>query len=297
MYLNDITRNLSSVLIINVIHIFLEPEKETEVPDTPRKVQLRRKVKVLQTNLWREKKKKVDMKNLKLKKAMTTIKAFLPCQTFSFIEWQVTKSKLKSKSAYRWKTEDKLLALSIFFHSRKAYQVLSKLFILPSKSTLLHELQKMNIKPGFSASVLEALKMKAKNMHPRDCNVVLAFDEMNIKEGLVYNPGSDIVEGFEDFGNIGQTRYIANHSIAFMVQGLASKWKQPIGYFLSSGPIKTTVLDSLVKECLDKLEETGLKVVALVCDQGSNNRSFLQNINRVSLHQPYLQYGERKIYL
>ena len=179
-------------------------------------------MKVLQTNLWREKKKKVDMKNLKLKKAMNTIKAFLPCQTFSFIESQVTKSKLKSKSAYRWKTEDKLLALSIFFHSRKAYQVLSKLFILPSKSTLLHELRKMNIKPGFSASVLQALKMKAKNMHPRDCNVVLAFDEMSIKEGLVYNPGSDIVEGFEDFGSIGQTRYIANHSIAFMVQGLAS---------------------------------------------------------------------------
>ena len=254
-------------------------------------------MKVLQTNLWREKKKKVDMKNLKLKKAMNTIKAFLPCQTFSFIESQVTKSKLKSKSAYRWKTEDKLLALSIFFHSRKAYQVLSKLFILPSKSTLLHELRKMNIKPGFSASVLEALKMKAKNMHPRDCNVVLAFDEMSIKEGLVYNPGSDIVEGFEDFGSIGQTRYIANHSIAFMVRGLASKWKQPIGYFLSSGPIKPTVLDSLVKECLDKLEETGLKVVALVCDQGSNNRSFLQNINRVSLHQPYLQYGERKIFV
>ena len=40
---------------------------------------------------------------------MNTIKAFLPCQTFSFIESQVTKSKLKSKSAYRWKTEDKLL--------------------------------------------------------------------------------------------------------------------------------------------------------------------------------------------
>ena len=148
---------------------------------------------------------------------MNTIKTFLPCQTFSFIESQDTKSKLKSKSAYRWKTEDKLLALSIFFHSRKAYQVLSKLFILPSKSTLLHELRKMNIKPGFSASVLEALKMKAKNTHPRDCNVVLAFDEMSIKEGLVYNPGSNNVEGFEDFGSIGQTRYIANHSTAFMV--------------------------------------------------------------------------------
>ena len=43
---------------------------------------------------------------------------------------------------------------------------------------------------------------------------------------------------------------------AFMVRGLALKWKQPIGYFLSSGPIKPAILDSLVKECLDKFENT-----------------------------------------
>ena len=96
---------------------------------------------------------------------------------------------------------------------------------------------------------------------------------------------------------VGNTLPITNHSIAFMVHGLALKWKQPIGYFLSSGPIKPAILDSLVKECLDKLENTGLKVVALVRDQGSNNGSVLQKINKVSLHQPYLQHGERKIFV
>ena len=55
---------------------------------------------------------------------------------------------------------------------------------------------------------------------------------MSIKEGLLYNVGRDIIEGFEDFGHIGQTRYIAIHAIVFMIRGLASKWKQPIGYFL-----------------------------------------------------------------
>ena len=57
---------------------------------------------------------------------------------------------------------------------------------------------------------------------------------MSIKEGLLYNVGRDVIEEFED---IGQTRYIANHTIAFMIRGLASKQIQPIGYFLSSGPI------------------------------------------------------------
>ena len=65
----------------------------------------------------------------------------------------------------------------------------------------------------------------------------------------MYNEGTDSVEGFEDFGDIGQTRYIANHAIAFMVRGLASKWKQPVRYFLSCGPIKATILRSLTKQC------------------------------------------------
>ena len=100
----------------------------------------------------------------------------------------------------------------------------------------------MHIKPGFSDSVLEALKVKVNGMDCRDKNVVLVFDEMSIEEGLLYNVGRDIIERFEDFGHIGQTRYIANHAIVFMIRGLASKWKQPIGYFLSSGPIRAKTL-------------------------------------------------------
>ena len=99
--------------------------------------------------------------------------------------------------------------------------------------TLLRDLQKMNIKPGFSESVIDGLTLKIRAMDPIDRNAALVFDEMSNKQGLVYNEGTDSVEGFEDFGDIGQTRYIANHAIAFMVRGLASKWKQPVGYCAS----------------------------------------------------------------
>ena len=143
---------------------------------------------------------------------------------------------------YRWKPKDKMIALLIFFHSRKVYKILSQLFILPSKSTLVRDVKKMNMQPGFSESMLEALKVKVNTMDPRDQNVAFVFDEMSIKHGLAYNTGKDIVEGFEDFGEMGQTRFIANHAITFMVRVLASKWKQPIGYFLSSGPIKAKIL-------------------------------------------------------
>ena len=41
-------------------------------------------------------------------------------------------------------------------------------------------------------------------MDCRDKNVVLIFDEMSSKGGLLYNVGRDVIEGFEDFGYIGQ---------------------------------------------------------------------------------------------
>ena len=135
----------------------------------------------------------------------------------SFIESQVVMSQ-RSKSAYRWKMKDKMLPLSIFFTAIK-HTVLSHLFVLPSMRTLQHDLQKMNIKPEFSESVFEALTV----MNERDCNVSLVFNEMSIKQALLYNEKCNTIEGFEDFGFIGKTKYIANHAIAFVVRGLAFK--------------------------------------------------------------------------
>ena len=34
----------------------------------------------------------------------------------------------------------------------------------------------------------------------------------------------------------------ANHAVVFMVRGLTFNWKQPVGYYLSSEPIKSEML-------------------------------------------------------
>ena len=46
-----------------------------------------------------------------------------------------------------------MLAMSVFFHSKKAYKILSRFFFLPSERTLQSDLQKMNMKPGFIDSL------------------------------------------------------------------------------------------------------------------------------------------------
>ena len=96
---------------------------------------LKRKVGRLTVQLHRERKTKTNIKDLRLKGAIAFIKQYLPSQIMEFIESQVQMSQ-RSKYAYRWKVKDKMLALSILSHSRKAYKILSCFFILPSIRTL-----------------------------------------------------------------------------------------------------------------------------------------------------------------
>ena len=120
---------------------------------------------------------------------------------------------------------------------------------------------------------------------------------MSLKCGLVYNPETDTVDGFENFGAIGKTKYVANHALAFMVRGLSSKWKQPVGYFLSSGTVSADTLQSLVQTCISKLTEIGLNIKVLICDQGSNNRSFLETKLKVSSLCPFFVHEDKKIHV
>ena len=129
-------------------------------------------------------------------------------------------------------------------------------------------------------------------MHPTDRNVALVFDEMSIKQSLVYNEGTDSVEGFADFGNLGQTRL---HCKSY--HSIYGKGKQPVGYFLSSGPIKAKILQLLTQQCIDKVNQTGLNVVALVCDQDSNNQSFIQNLEKVTIQKPFIEHGNKQLFV
>ena len=76
-------------------------------------------------------------------------------------------------------------------------------------------------------------------------------------------------------------------------KGLASKWKQSVEYFLNSGSIKAKILQSLTQHYIDKVDQTGLNVVALVCDQGSNNQSFIQNLEKVTIQKPFIEHGNK----
>ena len=147
---------------------------------------------------------------------MLQLKKYLPQDTVHFIERQIILQH-SAKTGQRYAISDKMLALSVFYQSWKVYRLLSKLFALPSKRTLQKYMQNTNIMPGFNDGVFDALKLKVENMDPKDRCVSLIFDEMALKSALVYNSGLDIIEGFEDLGELGSSQFVADHALAFMV--------------------------------------------------------------------------------
>ena len=237
-------------------------------------------------------------KNQKLANAnriVTELEQYLPKTTVDFIRAQVVRSQ-RIKTGVRWSLQDKMLALSIFYHSRKAYKIVAGIFPMPSKRTLQRALQKCDIVPGFSEQLFTALKVKVQSMSEQDKQCVLVFDEMSLKSGLTYNLQSDSIEGFENLGTLGTSKYIANHALVFMVRGLATRWKQPVGYFLTSGTVSPTTLKALMMSCINQLASVGLTVRAIVCDQGANDRSMIKSMN-VTPATPFFVNEGSKIFV
>jgi glycosyltransferase involved in cell wall biosynthesis len=271
--------------------------------ESPTKARLRREKKMYQNRFYRLKKKKPRSPKKTSKKfgekrrkeaLIQELGEYLPPATLEFV---ATRIRLGHKKRTRWTDKDKCIALSLFHTSPKAYQIVKKLFALPSVSTLRRAVQKVKVHPGFNANILQALKAKVAAMPKGSELCALVFDEVSIKESVTYNVERDLVEGLEDFGNFGRTKYVANHATVFMVRGLIQRWKQPMGYFLSSGTISSSMLQSLLLEALDKVKEIGLEVKVIICHQGSNNRSALEKLGVKEQSPSFLHEGVKYLVL
>lgn len=123
---------------------------------------------------------------------------FLPKPAANFVETQVRLAD-KPRRGRRWTEEDKTIALSLYHSSRKAYTLLGKIFVLPSLSTLKKNVQNVKIYPEFNENILRSLAQKVQAVPENSQLCTVVFDEMCIKEKVVYNIERDEVEGFKRF--------------------------------------------------------------------------------------------------
>lgn len=200
----------------------------------------------------------------------------------------------RKKFGRRFSPIDKSFALSLYFSGPKAYSLCQRLFVLPSKRTLQIWLAKLDIKPGFTESVFSLLEKKVNSMAERDRVCILLLDEMSLKSALSYDTSRDVIVGFEDYGHLGTGKELANSALVFMVKGICSKWKQPIGYFLAHNTTSADKLKLLVLNAIEKLANIGLSVRVVICDQGATNQQMFRFFG-VSVDQPFVEVGGSRV--
>lgn len=87
-------------------------------------------------------------------------------------------------------------------------------------------------------------------MEDMDKHCVSLFDEIALKNRLIYNEAMDKVETFVDLGtreNMVRNKKIAGHGLVFMIQGLKQKFKQPVAHF-AKGTINSEKLAVLIRK-------------------------------------------------
>lgn len=110
----------------------------------------------------------------------------------------------------------------------------------------------------------------------------LIWDEMAIQPSLTYLKKGDRILGFVD----GQNRIkIADHAMVFLVRGLYKKWKQPLAYYFTESTMPAAEIAKCVKALITCVQNTGLEVVATVCDQLSTNISAIRMLKEETRQQ------------
>ena len=116
---------------------------------------------------------------------------------------------------------------------------------------------------------------------------------MSIKTNLEYEERLDAVVGFDDLGDNQRSNKIANYATVFMIRSLFGSWKQPVGYFLTSGPMTADTSKRKLLQCIDEVKKWfDSKVV--ICDQGPSNIC-CYNMLGVNV-EGYFNSGSSRIY-
>jgi Transposase protein len=231
--------------------------------DTPRKRKLSSRISDLQTNVKRKREKarynyqslrKEMERDLSREEVVQAAEVYLDGAPLTLLRMQ-----LLHKQNQRWREDEKQFAMAANYKSPGLYRDLREKFgfKLPSKSTLEKWQNVLDMQPGLCPPLMENIRLKMSNMHKRERQCVLLFDEMSIKKDLQFAPQYDLIEGFEDLGEIGRTAAPGTHILVFMIRGLNFNYKLPIAYFVASTVVKAAALLKLVHSVLDSLREAG----------------------------------------
>lgn len=211
--------------------------------------------------------------------------------TFRHLFWdEQIKALSKSDSRQiRWHPALIKWCLHLKFISSGAYHALrsSGVITLPSERTLRSYTHWIKAGVGFQQAVDDQLLKEMNINEEKDRYVVLCWDEVKVREGLIFDKHACELIGFMDLGDINNDlnrleeecqsapvgSAIATHMLLFMVRGMFNKVKFPYAHFATK-TITADTLFPLVWEAVEHLEICGLNVIAFTSDGASSNRKF-----------------------
>ena len=203
--------------------------------------------------------------------------------------------RAKSSRGYRWHPMMIRWALHLRMLSPAAYHATRTAgFVhMPSERTLQDYVHFHQAEPGFSKAVNDQLvkESRVNSVSVAERQIALLFDEMKVREDLIYDKNSGHVVRMVDLGDVnnkllqyknacrkGSEKHvaIATHIFVIMVRGLLTSLRFPYAHFSTTG-ITSSYLNTIIWEAVRHVESTGLHVLALTCDGASSNRRFFRN--------------------
>ncbi|XP_065342026.1 uncharacterized protein LOC135940864 [Cloeon dipterum] len=158
-------------------------------------------------------------------------------------------------------------------------------------------LEKFDFCPGISWKLTSILMKRVAKLTNIDKLVAISWDETKLKPYLRYIKSNDCITGYADYGNGNRENKPADSILIFLVKSITpsgKSWKQPLGYHLSSGPVKSNVLKKLIEFWIKFSIAIDLKPIITVCDQSSPNVKDLRDLG-VSEHNPVIKIDSREI--
>lgn len=204
--------------------------------------------------------------------------------------------QIRHKRKSSWLPHEKKIALALFYKGPSYYRYLRrKGFTLPAVSTIKSWIKNFSCNPGFNHKIFENLSQKSEAMLQWEKKCILLFDEMSLKKAIEYNRKMDVIEGFEDLGQLGRRPVPAKQALVLMIRGIYSQWKVPVAYFASEDGVSSESLKTIVKMCFQKLRNSGLDAMGMVCDLSRTNQKVFKCLG-VTKEKPYFFLEHQKYY-
>lgn len=271
-----------------------------DVQDTPRKVELKRKlhhsesrlkssrkkIKLLQQSKRRLLKRAADLNtiiaDMRKNDILSTESAAVLQNSAGGIDDLLKRRDAKlSGKAYQvtYSPELRSFALTLHFYSPHAYRYVRKMFdtCLPHPRTIEKWFQTIDGRPGFTTEAFDALKARSSAVSGKRIICSLMMDEVAIRQQLEWD-GSRY-QGYIDMGtNLdSDSMPLAKEALTFMVVAVNDTFKLPVGYFLIDG-LGGLERASLVNQCLSRLHDVGVTVVSLTFDGAAANLSMIKTL-------------------